>query len=112
MIKPLAAPSALKNTYFWIAAILVVVACFGILKGQEAIRDPGQRDENQLVLIYFGAAIVMLVNGWISHTAYVRQYKDLNEDPELGRAETSLTQEIKKADKASAENTNGDNSPS
>lgn len=82
--KPLAKPAWWKNTYFWLAAILFVVGIWGLpfLGGQEAIRDPGQRDENGLVFIYWGGALVMLVNGLISHRQTVLLYSEQEEDKE------------------------------
>jgi len=99
--KPLPAPKSWKNTYFWIAGLLIVVALLGFAKGQEFIRDPGQRDENGLTFIYLGAALVMLINGYISHTSYVRQFNDSVNDPELGAEENSLQKELDKANVAS-----------
>lgn len=82
--KPLAKPVWWKNTYFWLAAILFVVGVWGLpfLGGQELIRDPGQSDENGLVLIYWGGALVMLVNGIISHRQTVLHYYEQEEDKE------------------------------
>lgn len=76
MSKKLSPPRWWKNTYFWIAAILVVVAVIGLAQGQEAIRDPGQTDEPGLSLIYLVAALVMFVNGALSHRQYVRHYNE------------------------------------
>ena len=74
--KPLSTPAAWKNTYFWIAGILVLVALVGLLTGQDSIRDPGQRDENGLVLIYLVAAVVMVVNGLMSHRHTVQLWEE------------------------------------
>lgn len=76
MKKSLAPPRWWKNTYFWIAAFLVVVALVGVLRGDEVIRDPGQKDEGGLVLIYLGGAAISLINGIISHRQYVRHYNE------------------------------------
>lgn len=97
--KSLSAPKPWKNTYFWISAFLVLVSLAGAIRGQETIRDPGQLDENGLVFIYLAAAVAMGVNGWISHTAYIRQYNEQDIDAELGTPENSLAAELKKADK-------------
>lgn len=56
-----------KNTYFWIAGILLLVGIIGFIAGQDIIRDPGQTDENFLPLIYLAGAVVMFVNGVMSH---------------------------------------------
>lgn len=76
--KPTPKPNWIKNTYFWIAAILFVLGVIGLpmLGGDSAIRDPGQRREDNLYLIYFGAALVMLVNGALSHAQTVQHYKE------------------------------------
>lgn len=76
--KPPPVPKWWKNTYFWIAGILAIVGVVGLpfFAGPEAIRDPGQADEDYLVLIYFAGAAVMLINGWISHRLTVQHYKE------------------------------------
>ena len=73
---PIPKPVWWKNTYFWIAGILVVIAFVGLFWGSEAIRDPGQRRENGLTLIYLGGAVVMLINGLISHKQTVQSYSE------------------------------------
>lgn len=60
-------PVAARNTFFWFAGILLIVAIIGLVRGDEVIRDPGQVRENGIAFIYLGAAIVMAVNGWITH---------------------------------------------
>lgn len=74
--KPLPKPIWWKNTYFWIAAVLFLVAVIGIIGGDNAIRDPGQKRESGLVLIYLGGAIVMLVNGLLSHKQTIQHYDE------------------------------------
>lgn len=74
-----------KNTYFWIAGILVLIAIIGLpfIAGQDAIRDPGQKREGGLVLIYLGGALVMFVNGFLSHKQTIKAYEEyLQEHPE------------------------------
>jgi len=71
-------PTWWKNTYFWIAAILFVVGVVGLIKGPDAIRDPGQKREDHLVvLIYFSGAVLMLVNGLLSHRQTVQHYREV-----------------------------------
>ncbi len=72
--------SWLKNTYFWIAAVLFVLGIAGLLKGNDFIRDPGQRHEDWLWAIYLVAAVVMLINGLISHRIWLSSFveKDSN----------------------------------
>jgi hypothetical protein len=76
--KSASKPNWIKNTYFWIAAILFALGVYGLpfLAGDAAIRDPGQRREDHLYLIYFGAALVMLLNGVISHSQTVQHYRE------------------------------------
>ncbi|MBL8088196.1 MAG: hypothetical protein JNM85_09030 [Chthonomonas sp.] len=74
--KPLAKPAAWKNTYFWIAGILLVVGVIGLISGEKAIRDPGQKDESGLVWIYWLGAALMAVNGWLSHRQTVHHYTE------------------------------------
>jgi len=80
--KPIPKPAWWKNTYFWISGILLIIGLIGLVAGQEAIRDPGQRRENGLALIYFGGAAVMFVNGWISHRQTVQHYEESLSDGE------------------------------
>ncbi len=54
----------------------MVVALAGLFWGEDAIRDPGQRRENGLVWMYLGGAVVMLVNGWLSHRLTVMHYEE------------------------------------
>ena len=74
--KPLAKPVWYKNTYFWIAAILVLLSVAGLIGGDPFIRDPGQKREGGLALLYFGASIVMFINGVLSHKQTVLQYEE------------------------------------
>lgn len=70
-------PAWYKNTYFWIAGILFIIAIIGLpfIGGDKAIRDPGQKTETiPLFLIYVAASIIMLVNGWLSHKQTVQHY--------------------------------------
>ncbi len=75
-------PAWYKNTYFWIALILFIVGIAGLIGGDHAIRDPGQRKEGGLAFIYFGAAAVMLVNGYISHGQTVQLYNETEGETE------------------------------
>lgn len=65
--KPIPKPVWYKNTYFWIGGLLLVLGVAGLIGGDALIRDPGQKREGHLYLMYFGGAIVALVNGWLSH---------------------------------------------
>lgn len=75
-------PAWWKNTYFWISALLLIVAICGLpfLGGQDAIRDPGQKRESGLAAFYLLAAVIMLVNGMLSHRQTMHHYEEsLNE---------------------------------
>ena len=72
--------SWVKNTYFWIAAVLFFLGVLGLVKGDKTIRDPGQIHESNLWMIYLAASVVMLINGVISHRAYLAQWDDLEEN--------------------------------
>ncbi|MBI5707172.1 MAG: hypothetical protein HZC36_09320 [Armatimonadetes bacterium] len=80
--KPPPKPVWWKNTYFWITGILVLVAAYGLAVGENAVRDPGQKREGGLVLIYLGSAVVMFVNGWLSHKQTVQHYNEYLEEVE------------------------------
>lgn len=75
--KRLAPPAWWKNTYFWIAAILIVVSILGFARGDEFVRDPGQTDEPHLTWIYLAGAILMMANGVMSHRSYVKHYGEV-----------------------------------
>ncbi len=77
----LSKPVWYKNTYFWIAGILTLLAIIGLpfLAGENAIRDPGQKREGGLVLLYLCGAIVMLINGLISHRQTIQHYEEHQE---------------------------------
>lgn len=70
------APRAWKNTYFTIAVILLVVGLIGLVRGEDLIRDPGQRPESHLAFWYIAAAVVMFVNGWLSHRSSIRDFNE------------------------------------
>jgi hypothetical protein len=76
--KPLPKPAWHKNTYFWIAGLLLLLAIVGLpfLGGDRAIRDPGQKREDHLYLLYLLASAIMFVNGTISHRQTVQHYKE------------------------------------
>ena len=84
--KKLAKPAWYKNTYFWIAGALLIVGLIGLpfVKGDAAIRDPGQKRENNLWIIYLVATGVMVSNGVMSHRQTVQQFE---EQQELGGEE-------------------------
>jgi hypothetical protein len=73
-------PAWIKNTYFWLAAILFGLGIWGlpVFGGDKAIRDPGQKLEDNLFILYFVAAAVMGLNGYLSHRQTVQQYDEEN----------------------------------
>jgi hypothetical protein len=77
--KPAGKPVWTKNTFFWIAGVLILLALVGLpfLGGDKAIRDPGQKTEKiPLFLLYVVAAIVMAVNGVLSHRQTLQQHAE------------------------------------
>jgi hypothetical protein len=70
-----------KNTYFWIAGILAILGIIGLpfVGGDDAIRDPGQKHESGLAWLYFLAAGIMFLNGYLSHRQTVQHYMESEE---------------------------------
>jgi hypothetical protein len=73
-------PPAWKNTFFWIAGILFIIAIIGLpfFTGDDGIRDPGQIPEKGLYIYYFLGSVIMLINGVISHKLAVQQHLELS----------------------------------
>jgi len=69
-----------KNTFFLFAAALFLLALWGLVRGEDVIRDPGQVKEGGLVLIYLGGAAIMVVHGFISHQQAVQHFTELTEE--------------------------------
>lgn len=82
--KSLPKPVWYKNTYFWIAAVLFLLGIVGMpfIGGDKAIRDPGQKPEDRLFLLYLTAAVVMLINGYISHRQTVQHFEEESQQGE------------------------------
>ncbi|MBI1756068.1 MAG: hypothetical protein HY248_05330 [Fimbriimonas ginsengisoli] len=74
--KPLPKPNWVKNTYFWIAGLLLLLSLVGFVGGEGTIRDPGQKRESGLAVLYVAAAGLMLVNGLISHRQTIQHYSE------------------------------------
>jgi hypothetical protein len=77
--KRKSAPRWFMNSYFWFAAILVIVGVIGLFGGDRAIRDPGQVRDSNLYLIYFGAALIMTAGGIMSHLLATKAYHETNQ---------------------------------
>ncbi len=65
-----------KNTYFWISILLLVLSIVGLVAGDNAIRDPGQKVEHNLWFLYLIASVVMLIGGIVSHRQTLQQYEE------------------------------------
>jgi hypothetical protein len=75
------------NSFLWFGAMMAVLAVVGFIRGDEVIRDPGQVRESNLAVFYAGAAIIMVLNGLMSH----RQAMKAHEDDSDGSTETSAS---------------------
>lgn len=62
-----------KNTYFWIAFILLIIGLVGLARGAQVIADPGRDVDPTLGWKYLLAALIMIVNGVLSHKQYLRE---------------------------------------
>lgn len=47
-----------------------------MLGGDVVIRDPGQKREDNLFILYLAASVVMFVNGYLSHQQTVQHYEE------------------------------------
>jgi hypothetical protein len=76
--KSLPKPAWYKNTYFWIALVLLLLGIWGLpsFGGDTVIRDPGQKRESNLYILYLVASVVMLANGILSHRQTEQQYAE------------------------------------
>jgi hypothetical protein len=92
--KKLPKPAWYKNTYFWISGILFILFIVGLLGGDATIRDPGQKREGMLWLLYLVASGIMLLNGVMSHSQTVQHYRetvgDADETPKTVAKTASL----------------------
>lgn len=78
-----------KNTFFVFGFLLVLLALLGLVKGEQAIRDPGQKYETGLVLFYFLGGVAMLVNGWMTHSQSVQQFEEYVDEHGVDSVKTS-----------------------
>lgn len=70
------------NTFFWFGFILICLAIWGAISGEDKIRDPGQVKESGLVIFYFLAGVFMLANGWMTHRQNIQAFNELDPAPE------------------------------
>lgn len=75
-----------KKTDFWIALILFIISIIGFARGNAAIADPGQDIDPRLAWLYLLAAVIMLINGILSHKQHLR---DLEEQKAKQSTQTS-----------------------
>lgn len=80
--KRIAVPAWWKNTFFWFGGLLAVLAIWGAVTNEDNIRDPGQKFETGLVLLYAVGAVVMLLNGWMTHRQALQHYHEAVGDEE------------------------------
>jgi hypothetical protein len=73
-------PTWWKNTFFLFSVILFALAVWGLVAGEDVIRDPGQVRESGLVWIYLLGGVLMLVHGMISHQQAVQHYNESTEE--------------------------------
>jgi hypothetical protein len=73
--KP-ARPLWWKNSFYWFAAILLIVAVIGFVRGESAIRDPGQVFETGLPFFYLLGALIMFANGWMTHRHAAKRFEE------------------------------------
>lgn len=78
--KPYPKPVWWKNTFFWFGGILFILAVVGLFGGDDVIRDPGQVRESGLFWIYLGGAVLMIVNGLLTHQQAQRHFAESQED--------------------------------
>ncbi len=72
-----------KNTFFLFGIALILLSVWGMIAGEQVIRDPGQKFETGLVFFYFVAGVAMIVNGWLTHQQALQQYEDIYRLAEL-----------------------------
>ena len=53
-----------------------VISIIGFARGNEAIADPGQDVDPRLAWLYLIAAVIMLINGILSHKQYLREQEE------------------------------------
>jgi integral membrane sensor domain MASE1 len=64
------------NSFTVLAVLLFIIGAVGLVRGAEAIRDPGQPSDSWLPWLYFAAAILMVVNAILSVRHYEQKMKE------------------------------------
>lgn len=66
------------NMFVIIGVVLVIVSLIGFATGNRFLTEPGQKVDAQGSLIYLGAGVLMLINGYIS----IKQAEALKRHPQ------------------------------
>lgn len=64
------------NSFTGLAVLLFIIGVAGLVYGADAIRDPGQPHDPLLPWLYFGAAVLMVVNAILSVRHYEQKMKE------------------------------------
>lgn len=64
------------NSFTTLAALLFIIGAVGLVYGADAIRDPGQPHDPLLPYLYFGAAVLMVINAILSVRHYEQKMKE------------------------------------
>jgi hypothetical protein len=67
------------NMFVLIGIVLVILSLAGFATGNRFVTEPGQAATPQLSLIYLGAGVLMLINGYISIKQAESQKNQLQE---------------------------------
>jgi len=59
---------------------MTAIGIVGLVRGADFIRDPGQPPSSALPWLYLGAAVLFLVNGWISHKQYLEHLEQMQKE--------------------------------
>jgi hypothetical protein len=64
------------NSFTSLAVLLFIIGAVGLVYGADAIRDPGQPHDPLLPWLYFGAAVLMVVNAILSVRHYEQKMRE------------------------------------
>lgn len=90
--KRVSRPAWWKNTFFWFGFLLLCLGAWGLFTNEGNIRDPGQKFETGLVGIYFVGALVMLVNGWLTHIQATQFYDEATDGAEPSKSNSEKSE--------------------